>query len=211
MAAVALADAEGLSALTMRGLASALGVEAMSLYHHVPNKNAILDGMVDSIYAEIDTPTPGEAWRPAMRRRAESMRAALVRHPWSISLLESRRAGPANMRHHDQVLGCLRAAGFSLPMTAHAYALMDAYIYGFAHEEITLPFDTPAQTQELAESLVEDESMAQFPHLAEFATEHVMQPGYDYANEFGFGLELILDGLERALAERPGAAGRQGR
>ena len=153
-AAVVLADAEGLGALTMRRLASTLDVEAMSLYHHVPNKDAILDGMVDLVYAEIDTPSPGEDWKPALRRRAQSMRAVLLRHPWAISLMEARRAGPANLRHHDRLLGCLRTAGFSLAMTGHAAALLDAYTYGFVHEEVTLPFDTPEETQDLASDLV---------------------------------------------------------
>jgi AcrR family transcriptional regulator len=198
-AAVALADSEGLGALTMRRLASTLDVEAMSLYHHVPNKEAILDGMVDLIYAEIDTPSPGEDWKPALLRRAQSMRAVLVRHPWAISLMEARRAGPANLRHHDRVLGCLRAAGFSLAMTGHAAALLDAYTYGFAHEEVTLPFDSPEETRELAGDLVAALPSDEYPHLAEFTSDHVLRPGYDYADEFDFGLELILDGLQRAL------------
>jgi AcrR family transcriptional regulator len=205
-AAVALADAEGLGALTMRRLARTLDVEAMSLYHHVSNKEDILDGMVDLVYGEIDTPSPGEAWRPALRRRAYSMRSALVRHPWAISLMESRRSpGPANLRHHDHLLGCLRAAGFSLTMTSHAAALVDAYTYGFAHEEITLPFDSPAETRELASGLIAALPADEYPYLAEFTNEYVMLPGYDYAAEFDFGLELILDGLERAVAaESPG-------
>ncbi len=201
-AAIAVADAEGLGGLTMRKLARTLDVEAMSLYHHVPNKEAILDGMVDTVYAEIDTPSPGEDWQPAMRRRAHSMRAALLRHPWAISLMEARRAGPANLRHHDRVLGCLRTAGFSLAMTGHAAALLDAYTYGFAHEEVTLPFDTPAQTQDLASDLVAGLSAEEYPYLAEFTAEHVLRPGYNYADEFDFGLELILDGLQRTLQAR---------
>jgi AcrR family transcriptional regulator len=200
-AAVALADAEGLGALTMRRLASTLNVEAMSLYHHVSNKEDILDGMVDLVYAEIDAPSPGEEWQPALRRRAHSMRSALLRHPWAISLMEARRSpGPANLRHHDRVLGCLRTAGFSLPMTGHAYALVDAYTYGFAHEEVTLPFDNPDETQELAGDLIAGLPAEEYPHLAEFTADHVLQPGYNYADEFDFGLEVILDGLGRALA-----------
>ncbi len=199
-AAVGLADSEGLSALTMRRLARILDVEAMSLYHHVSGKEDILDAMVDLVYAEIETPSPDDGWKPALRQRARSMRSALLRHAWAISLMEARRnPGPANLRHHDVVLGCLRTAGFSLAMTGHAYALIDAYTYGFAHEEITLPFDSPAETQALARGLIADLPADQYPHLAEFTNGYVLQPGYNYADEFDFGLELILDGLERAL------------
>jgi AcrR family transcriptional regulator len=130
-AAVALADREGVGSLSMRRLARELGVEAMSLYHHVPGKQALLDGMVDLVFGEIELPAADGDWKAAMRRRAVSAREALGRHPWAISLMESRRTpGPANLRHHDAVLGCLRRAGFPVALTAHAYSILDAYIYG---------------------------------------------------------------------------------
>jgi AcrR family transcriptional regulator len=202
-AAVALADDAGLGSLTMRKLAQELGVEAMSLYHHVPNKDALLDGMVDLVFGEIELPAAGTDWKAAMRRRAVSARAVLARHPWAVGLLESRRTpGPANLRHHDAVIGCLREAGFPVALTAHAYALLDSYIYGFALQEANLPFDTPEGTAELAQSIMADFPADAYPHLAELAVEHVLQPGYDYGDEYEFGLDLILDGLERAARVR---------
>ncbi|HYV45845.1 MAG TPA: TetR/AcrR family transcriptional regulator [Myxococcaceae bacterium] len=196
-----LADAEGIERLTMRRLAEALGVEAMSLYHHAANKDDILDGMVDAIFGEIELPPLTADWKEAMRRRAHSARAVLLRHPWAIRLMESRAApGPANLEHHDAVLGCLRRAGFSLALTGHAYSALDSYTYGFVHTELNLPFQTSEETQQVAEGLMSRFPVDQYPHLIEFATRHVLQPGYSYGNEFEFGLELILDGLERALA-----------
>ena len=199
--AVELADAGGLAEVTMRRLAEELGVEAMSLYHHVPNKDAILDGMIDLVFAEIELPSATIDWRIAMRRRAESVRATLLRHRWAIALMESRRTpGPANLAHHDAVLGCLRGAGFSIELTAHAYALLDSYVYGFVHTELNLPFQTSEQTQTVAAEIFERLPPGAFPHLVELATQHVLKPGYAYGNEFAFGLELILDGLEHAAA-----------
>lgn len=205
-AARALADASGLEALTMRRLAEDLGVEAMSLYHHVPNKDAILDGMVDLVFAEIELPNAALEWRAAMRRRAASVRAVLLRHPWALRLMESRKTpGPATLAHHDAVLGCLRAGGFSIPLTAHAYALLDSYIYGFIHTELNLPFQTPEQTHEVAEAIFGQLPPGAYPHLVELTMEHVLKPGYAFGSEFEFGLELILDGLLRAReAEQQG-------
>ncbi len=201
--AVALADAGGIGSLTMRKLAQELGVEAMSLYHHVANKDDILDGMVDIVFGEIDLPPTSTDWKTAMHRRAHSARTALSRHPWAISLMESRTApGPATLRHHDAVIGCLRHAGFSIEMTAHAYSLLDSYIYGFAHQQINLPFDTAEETKEIADAILHQLPADEYPHLIELTTEHVLQPGYDYGNEFEFGLDLILDGLERSLQEQ---------
>jgi AcrR family transcriptional regulator len=201
-AAVKLADREGVGSLTMRRLAKQLGVEAMSLYHHVPGKQALLDGMVDLVFGEIELPADDGDWKAAMRRRAVSAREVLGRHPWAIALMESRRTpGPANLRHHDAVLGCLRRAGFPVALTAHAYSILDAYIYGFALQEASLPFDTPEETAELASEMMEAFPAADaYPHLTELAVEHVLQPGYDYGDEYDFGLELILDGLERLAA-----------
>jgi AcrR family transcriptional regulator len=205
-AAVALADRDGVGALSMRRLARELEVEAMSLYHHVAGKDALLDGMVDLVFGEIELPAAGAGWKTAMRRRAVSARVALRRHPWAINLMESRRTpGPANLRHHDAVIGCLRQAGFSVALTARAYSLLDAYIYGFAVQEASLPFDTPEETAEVAQAIMAELSAGTYPHLAELASEHVLQPGYDYGDEYEAGLDLILDGLERAaMAAGPG-------
>ncbi|MGY1725688.1 TetR/AcrR family transcriptional regulator [Geodermatophilus sp. SYSU D01062] len=200
-AAVALADEHGVGALTMRRLGEALGVEAMSLYHHVSGKDDLLDGMVDLVFAEVPVPDAGAGWRAAMRERADAMRAALARHRWAVGLLESRRSpGHATLAHHDAVLGCLRAAGFPVVLAAHAYSAIDSYVYGFALQERALPFQTPAETAELAAELMV-RFAASYPHLAEFTTEHVLRPGYDYGAEFGYGLDLVLDGLERALRD----------
>ncbi|KAB1139521.1 TetR/AcrR family transcriptional regulator [Streptomyces luteolifulvus] len=198
-AAVAVADESGLAALTMRKLGEAVGVEAMSLYTHVTNKEDLLNGMIDVVFGEIDLPSGEAGWKAAMRQRAISVRKVLSRHRWAIGLMESRRSpGPATLRHHDAVLGCLRRAGFSVALTAHAYSALDSYIYGFALQESSLPFDTPAETAELAEAILAQAPAEQYPHLAELTTEHVLRPGYDYGDEFEFGLDLILDGLQRA-------------
>jgi AcrR family transcriptional regulator len=198
-AAVALADAGGIESLTMRKLGVELGVEAMSLYNHVANKSDLLDGMIDIVFGEIDLPTGEPGWRTAMRRRAISARAALARHPWAIGRMESRATpGPATLRHHDTVLGILRAAGFSVELTAHAYSALDSYIYGFALQAPSLPFQNDEDFTKVTQAIMARFSSGEYPHLTELAVEHVMQPGYDYADEFEFGLDLILDGLDRA-------------
>ena len=197
--ALALADAQGLGGVTMRRLAQELGIEAMSLYHHVANKEDILDGMVDMVFAEIDLPADGTDWKTAMRERAQSARAAMLRHPWAISLMESRSSpGPSTLRHHDAVLGSCRAAGFSVAMAAHAFSLIDSYIYGFVLQEVNLPFDDGDDLGEVVESMMLPFSPGDYPHLVELTTEHVLQPGYSYGDEFDYGLGLILDGLETA-------------
>jgi AcrR family transcriptional regulator len=204
-AAVALADRGGVGALSMRKLALELGVEAMSLYHHVANKDDILDGIVDVVFGEIELPTGEAGWEAAMRRRAVSAREALRRHPWATGLMESRRTpGPANIRHHDAVLGVLRNAGFPIELAAHAYSLLDSYIYGFALQEASLPFHTPEEAAEVAQEIMSVFPADDYPHLAEIATEHALQPGYDYGDEFLYGLDLILDGLARARAAAGG-------
>jgi AcrR family transcriptional regulator len=198
--AIVVADKESLDALTMRRLAHELQVEAMSLYHHVANKDDILDGMIDSVFSEIDVPPTSTDWKTAMRRRAHSVRAALSRHPWATSLMVSRAApGPATLHHHDAVIGSLRLAGFSIEMSAHAYSVLDSYIYGFAHQEANLPFDTPAETKEIADAIAGQFPAGEYPHLMELTTQYVLQPGYDHGDEFQYGLDLILDGLDRKL------------
>ena len=198
-AAVTFADEYGIETLSMRKLGQVVGVEAMSLYNHVANKEDLLDGMIDLVFAEIELPSAAEGWKRAMRQRAISVRTVLARHRWAIGLMESRTSpGPATLRHHDAVLGCLRNAGFSLEQAAHAYAALDSYIYGFALQDRGLPFDTPEETAALAQVMLAQFPADTYPHLAEFTSGHVLQPGYDFGNEYEFGLALILDGLERA-------------
>ena len=197
-AAMKLADQSGLEGLSMRKLGQALGVEAMALYYHFANKERVLDGIVDLVFAEIDVPVSGADWKTAMRQRAISVRDALLRHRWAIGLMESRtNPGPANLRHHDAVIGCLRAAGFDMAATATAYSLLDSYIYGFAMTKMNLPFEDTSDIVEMSETMLAPFAPGEYQNLADFITEHAMKPGYDYANEFESGLDVILDGLER--------------
>jgi len=201
-AAISLADRDGIESLSMRTLGHKLGVEAMSLYNHVRNKVDMLDGMVDVVFGEIDLPANGVDWQMAMRKRAISTRQALLRHPWAIGLMESRATpGPATLRHHDAVLGSLRKAGFSIDMAAHTYSILDGYIYGFTLTELTLPFSTSEGTAgvaEIAGNIMVGFQPGEFPHLAEMAVDRAMKPGYNYGDEFEYGLDLILDGIKRA-------------
>jgi AcrR family transcriptional regulator len=204
-AAIAHADSGGLEALSMRKLADALEFAPMALYRHVANKDDLIDGMVDVVFSEIDVPVPEDDWRMAMRRRATSVRDALSRHRWAIGLMESRaNPGPASLRHHDAVIGTLRTGGFDIEMAAHAYSLLDSYIYGFALTKMNLPFQDSSEIADVAQTMLEPFPMDAYPYLVEFITDHAMKPGYDYGNEFEYGLDLILDGLERALAARSG-------
>jgi AcrR family transcriptional regulator len=199
-AAIELADADGIEKLTMRKLGQVLGVEAMSLYNHVRNKDDLLDGLIDLVFAEVPLPAADGGWKDAMRQRGGALRDALTRHRWAVGLMESRTSpGPATLRHHDAVLGCLFTAGFSMELAAHAYAALDSYIYGFALQEARLPFHTPEEAAEVAQAIMAEFPASEYPHLTEIAVDHVLQPGYDYGNEYLFGLDLILDGLERAL------------
>lgn len=197
--AVRLADDIGIHAFTIRKLATALDVKPMTIYHHVPSKDAILDGMVDLVFSEIEQPPHDTDWKTAIRRRSHSARAVLRRHPWATPLMESRTTpGPETLAHHDAVIGCFRRGGFSVEMTAHAYALIDNYLYGFALQEANLPATRGEAMADLAEAIIEPVPDGQYPHLMELTAEHILQPGYDFGDEFEFGLELILDGLEAA-------------
>ena len=196
-AAVVLADTDGIESLTMRRLGQDLGVEAMSLYNHVAGKDDILDGIADLVFSEIDLPSALADWKTAMRHRAISAREALVRHPWASSLMQSRtKPGPATLRHHDSVIGRLRDASFTVDMTAHAFSVMDSYIYGFAQQQQNLTYSTSEDAAVVAQNILRQIPANEYPHLAEMIIEHAMKPGYDYTKEFEFGLDLILDGLE---------------
>jgi AcrR family transcriptional regulator len=200
--AVDLADTAGIGALTIRSLAQRLGVKPMSIYYYVPNKSAILDGIVDLVFAEIELPATDGDWRSELVRRAKSARAVLSRHHWAIGLMESRKSpGPATLRHHDAVIGTLRRAGFSVEMTAHAYALLDSYVYGFALQEAAMPFQGTDTAADATEPITERLRTDQYPHLVEMGTEYILQPGYDFGDEFQFGLDVILDALTRSLPE----------
>ena len=199
-AAVELADRDGLAALSMRSLARHLGVEAMSLYHHVANKEALLDGMVDTVFAEIHAPSTSgdDDWREELRARHHSAREALTRHRWAVGLMDSRTSpGPETLRHHDAVIGCLRAGGFSIALTAHAFAVLDSHLYGFLVQEVSLPFEEGDDLGELAGEILGEVPVNGLPHLTELAVAHVMQPEYAFGDEFDWGLGLILDGLEQ--------------
>ena len=206
--AVALADQRGAEALTMRKLAAELGVEAMSLYNHVENKNDLLDGMINLVFGEIEVPPPGGDWKSELRTRATSTRTALNRHRWAIGEMEGRTdIGPENMRVHEGVLACLRGAGFTVEMTIHAYSVQDAYIYGFVLQETDMSSETPEDfAKEARRQMKEYESIhSDFPNLVEVVGGYVAEHGYDYDTEFMFGLDVILDGLERLLPAGAGA------
>lgn len=195
--AIRIADREGVEALSMRRLAGALGAGAMSLYHYVASKDELLDAMIDIVFAEIDLPAEEADWQAAMRRRAESARQVLARHPWAISLMESRTSpGPANLRHREAVTACLRRAGFSVVMATHANWLLDSYVYGFALQESSLPFDDTSEVAAITEDVFLPRiPPEEFPYLNEAAAALVAD-GYDPAQEFAFGLDLILAALE---------------
>ena len=209
--AVALADAHGIAALSMRKLAEALGVEAMSLYHHFANKEEILDGMIDAVFGEIELPAGRGGWKGALRRRAVSAREALSRHGWAIGLMESRRnPGPATLRQHDAVLGCLRKGGFSIAAAAHAFSVLDSYTYGFVLQEQGLPFRTAEELEAVAEAILGQLPADEYPYFAEMAVQHALEPGYAYAKEFEIGLDLVLDGIERLRDEGKGGGAKKG-
>ena len=194
--AMALADEQGLAALSMRALAGRLGVEAMSLYHHVAGKEALLDAMVDAVFGELHLPVVGGDWRAELRARSVSGRTVLLRHPWAVGLMDSRRTpGPQNLRHHDAVLGCLAAQGFSLVAAGTAFALLDAHLYGFMQQEVSLPFDGEADLAALGAELLGPEVRAAYPHFTAFAEGRALQPGYAFGDEFEVSLDLVLGAL----------------
>lgn len=202
-AAVELADDEGIDALSMRKLAQALGVEAMSLYHHVANKDELLDGMEDVVFAEAYLPTADGPWIEELRTRCASMREVLLRHPWGVGLLNSRRnPGMATLVHHDAVIASLRAGGFSIRGAAQAFAMLDSYTYGFVVQQLALPMENGEDEGDLAEAILGGLPDGALPHLIEMATDYVQREDYSFANEFAPGLDLILDTLERARNAR---------
>jgi len=207
LAAIDLVDREGLGTLTMRRLGRELGVEAMSLYKHVANKEEILDGIVELVVGEIAIPPDGAEWKEAMRRRAISAREVLSRHSWAIGLLEARDSkGPTALRYLDAVLGNLRSAGFSIENAAHAFWLLDSFVYGHVIQETRLPINTSEKVSESSGSNVEQITRDQYPHLVEIG-EHALKSEYSVDTEFEFGLDLILDALDQSATSAPGPSG----
>lgn len=214
-AAARVADAGGLAAVSMRGVGKALGVEAMSLYHHVANKEALLDALADWVFAQIALPEPAASpsdsgsdpsggsdpsWRTGMLLRARSAREVLSAHAWALGLVESRSTpGPALLRHHDRVIGCLRAGGFSLRLASHAFSVIDAYVYGFVLTEQSLPFDPGAAEKagDFAASVAP--MLAEYPHLGALVVDLTADRDYVFSDEFEVGLGMILDQLEIRL------------
>jgi AcrR family transcriptional regulator len=201
LAAVTVADRGGLAAVSMRRVGQEIGVEAMSLYHHVPGKDALLDRLADWVFAQIDLPEADDPWREAMAARAVSARVALSAHPWALGLIESRSApGPSLLRHHDRVLATLRGNGFSVTLAAHAFSAIDSYVQGFVLTELNLPFGAGESAEDFVEQIHHALAAGEYPHLVEMISELVVGRSYAYADEFGFGLDLVLDGLELHLA-----------
>jgi len=202
-AAVELADAQGLDALTMRRLGEELKVEAMSLYNHVANKDDLINAMADAIFGEIELPSHSDDWKTAIRKRSISFREVLRRHPWAVGVHDSgTNPGPATLRHHDRVIGTFRNGGFTIERTAQAFAAIDSYIYGFCMQDKSLPFTNPEETAAMAHLMLAHLPVKEYPYLAELTVEHVLQPGYDFGDNFLFGLDLMLDALDVGPADR---------
>ncbi|MGY5766558.1 TetR/AcrR family transcriptional regulator [Brachybacterium sp. DNPG3] len=198
-AAVAVADRGGVSAVSMRSVGREAGVEAMSLYHHVADKEALLDALTDQVFAQIALPDSGRPWRESISSHARSVRQVLTAHPWALNLVETRSSpGPAVLRRHDAVIGCLRRSGFSVLLTAHAISVIDAYVFGFALTERNLPFDAATGASDFADEIAVDED--RYPHLAELVRVQIRSTDYSFAAEFDVGLGIVLDELERRLA-----------
>ncbi|WP_249138751.1 TetR/AcrR family transcriptional regulator [Phycicoccus avicenniae] len=202
-AATAVADCGGLTAVSMRSVGKELGVEAMSLYHHVAGKDALLDALAESVFAQVELPGAGEPWRTAMTRRARSARSVLGAHPWAVGLIESRPVpGPSLLRHHDAVVACLVGNGFPMRLAAHAFSVLDAYVYGFVVTEQNLPFEEVGGEAEYAAGLSVE--VAEYPHLVGMLGHLLGEPGYRFGDEFEYGLEIVLDGLQARLAAEVG-------
>ncbi len=199
-AAIDLADREGIEALTVRALADALGTKPMSLYHYVDGKDAVLGEMVEEVFRQISAPEDALPWKQAVRGRCLSAREVLSRHQWAVPLMESRsEPGPETLQHHEAMLATFARGGLPLPLMAHAYAVLDAFVYGFAMQEANLSVQGGEGSAELAAEISADFDPDQFPHLVRLTAEHVMQPGYAFGDSFEYGLDILLDGIEAAI------------
>lgn len=196
-AAIALADDGGIESLTMRRLAQALGFKPMALYHHVAGKDDLLNGIVDLIHEEIEPPARGGDWKQSLRRSAISAHRTLVRHPWACNLTMTTEVSTARLRYMEEILATLREAGFSADLTHHAYHALDSHVTGFTLWLVNLPFESDEELAALASSFVEQLSREEYPYLAEHIDQHLLPPDPESEGEFAFGLDLILDGLER--------------
>lgn len=200
-AAMALADESGLAGLTMRSLADVLQVTPMSIYRYIDGKEALLVAMADVVFEEMGVPTVGNDWHQELWEHAHSVRRTLLRHPWALGMVETpTNPGPATLARHDAVIGTLRAAGFSIPLTAHALAAFDAYVYGFVLQEVTLPLDEDQPDHETIQAVALEAAFEGLPHLKELTIGHFILDGYQFGDEFNFGLNLVLDGLASHLA-----------
>jgi AcrR family transcriptional regulator len=198
-----LADKEGIAALSMRKLAQELGVEAMSLYNHVANKDEVLTGMVDAVASEIAVPSGEADWKMAIRTIATSAYETLLRHPWAGSLWMRQMPGPARLRHFEAVLGSLRDAGFSKDLTYHAYHILQSYVLGYTLQVLAYRTLAIEELVDAAATFVRELPAEEYPHFAEHVMQH-MEPRLADESAFELGLDLVLDGLER-LRNRPDA------
>ena len=201
--ALAVADSEGIQAVTMRRLARELGIEAASLYHHVQGKDQILDGLVDVVAAEIELPESSADWRQTVSQRAHRTRAVLRRHPWAVSLISASRTspGPATLRLLETGIRCFREGGFSVVLAAHAISTVDSYVHGFVLQEVNLPFRDESELAAMTAAIMDTFPASEFPYLFELTVEHVLQPGYDYGQEFDSGLSVVLNGVASLLEQ----------
>jgi AcrR family transcriptional regulator len=195
-AAITLADEGGIEALSMRKLAKELGVEAMSLYNHVANKDDVLDGIVDAAWSEIVMSTGEADWKTEIRETAISAHETLLRHPWASGLWMRQKPGPARLRYGDSLLGCLRNAGFSKNLTYHGYHIIESYIMGYTFQVLSVRAVDTEQFEDIAASFVRGEFSAEYPHFTEHAVQHI-NADHDDVSAYELGLDLLLDGLEK--------------
>ena len=204
-AAVGLADESGLDALTIRQLAHVLGTAPTTIYHHLKSKGEIIDGMVEFVFSEIEVPSEEVEWTDAIRSRCLSTRRALHRHEWAAPLMESRTTpGPLCLRHHDAAIGHLRRGGLSNELVAHAFAILDAFVYGFSIQAAALPGRARDELVKVATEFDNRDIIPDFPHLAGFVTDRVLQRGHGFEVSFEFGLDILIAGIERTAQRRAG-------
>jgi AcrR family transcriptional regulator len=197
-AALALADEEGIEALSMRRLADELGVKAMSLYNHVANKDDLLDGIVDAAYREITIPSAEAGWKTKVRELAVSVHETLLRHHWASGLQMHRRPGSGRLRYGDTLLGYFRDSGFSKNLTYHAYHIIESYTLGFTIQVLSYRSVDMEQFSEVAARFMRGEYRDEYPHFSEHVQQHMEPgPGQDDVNAYELGLDVLLDGLER--------------
>lgn len=194
-AALVVGDRAGLHGVSMRTVATELGVQAMSLYHHVATKDALLDAIVERLFLQLDPPCTDGGWRALLHAQSHSMHSVLGAHPWALTLVDSRSSRiDAVLAHRDAMLGALMQEGFSSALAVNAFSALDAYVYGFVLTEASLPFDDGATAESLVDGLAMTE--ADYPHMAQFVEENIVGGGYNFGDEFEIGLTMMLDGLE---------------